>query len=94
MGFNGMIMEYTMNYSWLVVWNMTCIFPYISGIIIPIDAYFSEGWLNNQPVKRGMSRVSTFYGDIVLMIGRSWNIDMGSISYYNISYIYIQYDYI
>ena len=38
MGFNG----------WLVVWNM--FFTYIGNVIIPTDQYFSEGWLNHQPV--------------------------------------------
>ena len=28
---------------WLVVWNMTFIFPYIGNVIIPIDSYVSEG---------------------------------------------------
>ena len=30
--------------SWLVVWNINFIFPYIGNVIIPIDSYFSEGW--------------------------------------------------
>ena len=34
--------------NWLVVWNMF-LFSHILGIIIPIDWYFSEGWLNHQP---------------------------------------------
>ena len=29
---------------WLVLWNMTFIFPYIGNLIIPIDSYFSEGF--------------------------------------------------
>ena len=35
---------------WLVVWLTFFIFPYIGFLIIPIDQYFSEGWLNHQPV--------------------------------------------
>ena len=31
-----------LNPIWLVVWNMTFIFPYI-GIVTPTDSYFSEG---------------------------------------------------
>ena len=40
----------------LVVWNMNCIFPYIFPIILGMsssqltNSYFSEGWLNHQPV--------------------------------------------
>jgi len=37
--------------SWLVLWNMNFIFPYIGNVIIPTDelSHFSEGWLNHQP---------------------------------------------
>ena len=34
---------------WLVVWNMTFIFPYIGNVIIPIDLHiFQRGRLNQQ----------------------------------------------
>ena len=34
--------------TWLVVWNMTCIFPYIGNNHPNWRSYFSEGWLNHQ----------------------------------------------
>ena len=36
-------------YFWLVVWNMTCIFPYVRNNHPNWLSYFSEGWLNHQP---------------------------------------------
>ena len=36
---------------WLVVWNMTCIFPYIWNVIIPIDKlifFRGDGSTTNQ----------------------------------------------
>ena len=40
------------NFDWLVVWNMTFIFPYIGNVIIPTDFHiFSEGWVYHQPVE-------------------------------------------
>ena len=35
---------------WLVVWNMNFIFPYIGNNNPNWLSYFSEGWLNHQPV--------------------------------------------
>ena len=37
--------------NWLVVTGTFFIFPSIWNVIIPIDSYFSEGWLNHQPEK-------------------------------------------
>ena len=38
--------------TWLVIWNISIMFPYIGNFIIPTDElhHFSEGWLNHQPV--------------------------------------------
>ena len=42
----------TLNLFWLVVWNMTVIFPYIGNIRYHPKwlSYFSEGWVCHQPV--------------------------------------------
>jgi hypothetical protein len=41
--------------TWLVVWNMNFIFPYIGNFIIPTDFHiFQRGWLNHQPVTYGI----------------------------------------
>ena len=38
-----------MDHNWLVVWNMTFIFPYIGNVVIPIDVHIFQKVSNHQP---------------------------------------------
>ena len=40
-------------------WFGTRFFPCVGNVIIPIDSYFSEGWLNHQP--ENVDEFSTFF---------------------------------
>ena len=49
MGYNGIWWDYV----WLVVWNMTFIFPYIGNVIIPTDFHIFQRGSNHQPEYHG-----------------------------------------
>jgi hypothetical protein len=46
--------------SWLVVWNMALMFPYIGNVIMPTD-YFSEG----QRGRYTTNQIWSFYRDMI-----------------------------
>ena len=61
---NGLSMDHLWNiaiYVWLVVWNITVIFPYIWNFIIPCDEiiFFRGVGLNHQPGKSWKTRCET-----------------------------------
>ena len=51
-------------YIWLVLWNINFIFPYIKGIIIPIDFHIFQRGSKHQPVYHTMSYYHIEYTDL------------------------------